>query len=101
MDGDEIVQLYVSLPDSKFPVPIRSLQGFSRIHLKAGETKPVRFSITPDKMAAFDDNGVAQVRAGRVVVSIGGKQPDSASIENKKVASKTIQVTGDSFNVPE
>ena len=101
VDGDEIVQLYVSLLDSKFPVPIRSLQGFSRIHLKAGETKPVRFSITPDKMAAFDDNSVAQVRAGRVVVSIGGKQPDSASIENKKVASKTIQVTGDTFNVPE
>ncbi|MBV5281939.1 MAG: glycoside hydrolase family 3 C-terminal domain-containing protein [Paludibacter sp.] len=101
VDGDEIVQLYVSLPDSKFPVPIRSLQGFNRIHLKAGETKPVRFSITPDKMAAFDDNSVAQVRAGRVLVSVGGKQPDNASIENKKVASKTIQVTGDTFNVPE
>jgi beta-glucosidase len=101
VDGDEIVQLYVSLPDSKFPVPIRSLQGFDRIHLKAGETKLVRFSISPDKMAAFDDNSVAQMRAGRVVVSVGGKQPDSDSVLNKKVVTKTIRVIGDTFNVPE
>ncbi|HEY5590876.1 MAG TPA: glycoside hydrolase family 3 C-terminal domain-containing protein [Paludibacter sp.] len=98
-DGDEIVQLYISLPDSKYPVPIRSLQGFKRIHLKSGEMKEVRFTITPDKMAAFDDNSVAQVRAGRVIVSVGGKQPDKKSIEAKKVVQKTIQVTGNTFFV--
>jgi len=98
-DGDEIVQLYISLPDSKYPVPIRSLQGFKRIHLKSGEMKEVRFTITPDKMAAFDDNSVAQVRAGRVIVSVGGKQPDIKSIEAKKVVQKTIQVTGNTFFV--
>jgi len=101
MDGDEVVQLYVSLPDSKFPVPIRSLQGFKRIHLKAGETKEVRFEVTPDKMSAFNDNSVAEVGAGRVIISVGGKQPDKVSDENKNTVTKTIHVTGTTFIVKE
>lgn len=99
LDGDEVVQLYVSLPDLKYPVPIRSLQGFKRIHLKAGETKEVRFTVTPDKMSAFDDNSVAQVQKGNVIISVGGKQPDKASIENKKVVQKIIRVVGDTYYV--
>jgi len=101
VDGDEVVQLYVSLPDSKYPVPIRSLQGFRRIHLKAGETKEINFSVTPDQMSAFDNNSVAQVQTGNLVISIGGKQPDKLSLENKKVVQQTIRVTGNAFLVKE
>jgi beta-glucosidase len=100
-DGDEVAQVYVSLPDSKYPVPVRSLQGFKRIHLKAGEVQQVSFTLTPDKMSAFDDNSVAQVRAGKVIVSVGGKQPDNASIQSKKVVRKTIEIVGDTFYVQE
>ena len=100
-DGDEVVQLYVTLTDSKYPVPIRSLQGFKRIHLNAGESKDVDFTVTPDQMSAFDDNSVAQVQAGNVIFSIGGKQPDKASIENKKVIQQTIRVVGEPFFVKE
>jgi len=100
-DGDEVAQLYVTLPDSKYPVPIRSLQGFKRIHLNAGESKDVDFTVTPDQMSAFDDNSVAQVQAGNVIFSIGGKQPDKASIENKKVIQQTIRVVGEPFFVKE
>jgi len=100
-DGDEVVQLYVSLPDSKYPVPIRSLQGFKRIYLKAGESKEVDFTVTPDQMSAFDDHSVAQVQAGNVIISIGGKQPDKESIENKKVIQQTIRVVGEPFFVEE
>jgi beta-glucosidase len=96
-DGDEVIQLYVSLPDAKYPVPVRSLQGFKRIHLKVGESKTVSFTITPAQMAAFDDNSVAQVTAGRILVSIGGKQPDMLSVQNKKVIQKYIDITGSTF----
>ena len=101
VDGDEVVQLYVSLPDSKYPVPIRSLQGFKRIHLIAGETKDVSFDITPAQMSAFDNNSVAQMQEGHVIISVGGKQPDKASLENKKVVQQTIRVTGKAFLVEE
>ena len=96
-DGDEVVQLYVSLPDSKFPVPIRSLQGFKRIHFNAGETKTVQFTVTPSQMAAFDDNSVAQVTAGNVLISVGGKQPSKQALQDKKVIQKVVGISGSTF----
>ena len=37
--GDEVVQLYVSLPGGKVIRPARELKGFTRVHLEAGEEK--------------------------------------------------------------
>jgi len=71
-DGDEVVQVYVSLPDASNPVPIKSLQGFERIHLKAGESRVVDFTIVPEQMASLDDNQVWTVEAGNVVLEVGG-----------------------------
>lgn len=99
MDGDEVVQLYVSLPDSKLKTPIRALQGFKRIHLKAGETKTVEFTVTPKQMAGRDKENLAQVSNGKVLLSVGGKQPDSKAINSKQVVQKEVQVTGNTFYI--
>lgn len=40
--GDEIVQMYVSLPNAKVFRPAQELKGFCRVSLKAGETQRVR-----------------------------------------------------------
>ncbi|MCE5332881.1 MAG: glycoside hydrolase family 3 C-terminal domain-containing protein [Bacteroidales bacterium] len=101
MDGDEVVQLYVSLPDSKLKKPIRSLQGFKRIHLKAGETKTVNFTLKPGQFAARDNQNVAFVEPGKVVLSIGGKQPDNKSIADKKVVQQSVELKGDKFFINE
>ncbi|HPT44241.1 MAG TPA: fibronectin type III-like domain-contianing protein, partial [Paludibacteraceae bacterium] len=97
MDGDEVVQLYVSLPDSKLKKPIRSLQGFKRIHLKKGETQTVEFSLKPAQFAARDDANLPVVQAGDVLLSIGGKQPDEKSIANRKVIQKIVKLRGDNL----
>ena len=94
MDGDEVVQLYTSLPFSKLQKSIRSLQGFKRIHLKAGETQVVSFKLKPAQFAARDNENNAIVEAGTVKLSIGGKQPDIQSIANKSVVEKTIEIKG-------
>ena len=39
--GDEVVQLYISLPGGKVIRPARELKGFTRVHLEAGEEKAV------------------------------------------------------------
>jgi beta-glucosidase len=62
-DGDEVVQLYVaggSGPDA----PIRSLRGFQRVHLRAGERREVQFTLPAEDLpkSALD-------------VSVGGGQP--------------------------
>jgi beta-glucosidase len=62
-DGDEVVQLYV-VGGSGEQVPIRSLRGFRRIHLSAGESQEVSFTLGPD-----------DVREPVVEFSVGGGQP--------------------------
>lgn len=100
-DGEEVVQLYVSLPDSKLQKPIRALQGFRRIYLKAGETKTIDFLLKPNQFAARNDENIPLVEAGKVLISIGGKQPDEKSIAEGKVVQKSVEVTGDKFYVNE
>jgi len=98
-DGDEVVQLYVSLPDSKLKKPIRSLQGFKRIHLKAGETQTVDFELIPEQFAVRDANNLAVTETGKVQISVGGKQPDAKSISEKNVIQFNVLVNGDKFFV--
>jgi beta-glucosidase len=62
-DGDEVVQLYVgggSAPEA----PIRTLRGFSRVALRAGESREVRFDV------ALED-----LPKSAVEISVGGGQP--------------------------
>ena len=62
-DGDEVVQLYVA-GGSGDGAPIRSLRGFQRIHLKAGESRQVTFQIAVEDLPKTS-----------VEVSVGGGQP--------------------------
>ncbi len=62
-EGDEVVQLYIAGGPEE-DAPIRSLRGFQRIHLKAGESRQVKFTV-----AAED------VPKDKVEISVGGGQP--------------------------
>ncbi|MCX6132386.1 MAG: glycoside hydrolase family 3 C-terminal domain-containing protein [Ignavibacteriales bacterium] len=73
--GEEVVQLYVSALEASAPVPIRALQGFRRVQLKAGETKTVSFTLTPRQLSFIDASMKRVVEPGTVEVSLGGKQP--------------------------
>jgi beta-glucosidase len=62
-DGDEVVQLYVGGgPEAE--APLRNLRGFQRIHLRAGESRAVTFTIGSDDLPK-----------SAVEVSVGGGQP--------------------------
>lgn len=62
-DGDEVVQLYIS-GGAEEQAPIRSLRAFQRIHLGAGESRQVTFTI-----------GSADLPESKVEISVGGGQP--------------------------
>lgn len=74
-DGDEVVQLYVSGKNSSFRIPIRSLKGFQRIHLKAKETKKVTFILTNEDLSVVDLSGNSVPMKGDIQISVGGGQP--------------------------
>ncbi|MGB9597421.1 MAG: glycoside hydrolase family 3 C-terminal domain-containing protein, partial [Candidatus Poribacteria bacterium] len=79
-DGDEVVQLYVSTPDSPIPAPIRSLQGFDRVYIRSGEKKTVKFTLKPEQFAVVDEEGRFMVLPGKIEISIGGGQPNFTDV---------------------
>jgi beta-glucosidase len=93
MDGEEVVELYISYPGLNGQAPVRALKGFQRVSLKAGEKKIVSFRLTPEDLSIIDNNGNPQQVKGNVLISVGGSQPDATSITNKKVVQATIKVS--------
>lgn len=75
LDGDEVVQVYVSHLNAPVRVPIRSLQAFDRIHLKAGEERAVTFVLPPAAFSLIDANDERVVLPGEFEISVGGGQP--------------------------
>ena len=75
--GDEVVQLYVTDLEASVPMPIRQLQGFTRIHLAAGEAQTVRFHLTPKQMSVTTDAGTRQIEPGELQIWVGAGQPGS------------------------
>jgi beta-glucosidase len=54
MDGDEVVQLYISDKEASVDREVKSLKEFKRINLKAGESKTISFSIDRSALAFYD-----------------------------------------------
>ncbi|MGQ9800646.1 MAG: glycoside hydrolase family 3 C-terminal domain-containing protein [Candidatus Saccharicenans sp.] len=75
-DGEEVVQVYLSRPESKSPVnPVRWLAAYKRIFLRAGEKQKVTLTIRPKEMMTYDGGGQPVIEKGPLVVSVGGQQP--------------------------
>lgn len=92
-DGDEVVQLYVSHPISG--TPLRALQGFKRITLKAGETRRVDFVLDERAMSLVDAKGNRTVSPGTVTLWIGGGQPTTQTdLPQTAGAATRFTVTG-------
>lgn len=96
--GDEVVQLYVKDLESKFPIPIHSLQGFQRVHLKAGETKRIDFELTPKQLSVINDEVKFIVESGDFEIFVGGHSP-GISVETTSSISKIIKITGEDFYI--
>ncbi len=90
IDGDEVVQLYVSHKSDSFKTPICALKGFQRIHLKAGETKLLSFRLCSVELSGVDYDGKSVPVRGEVKVSVGGGQPTEKLILEEKVIQKAI-----------
>lgn len=72
-DSDEVVQLYIDSMGLK-DQPVRRLKGFKRIHLKAGQSERVAFTLNDESFSLFDENGVRRLFAGSYRIFIGDKE---------------------------
>ena len=92
MDGEEVTQLYLSHLGLKIKAPIRALKGFERNLIKAGQSKVIKFELSPDDLKLIDTDGNSQVVKGKLLISAGGSQPDAQTAAGKKTVSKTVSI---------
>lgn len=102
--GDEVVQVYVAHEGLSVPVPIRSLAGVSRVHLRPGESRRVSFRLSPRDLSIVLPNGLRVLEPGTIRISLGGKQPGfsgSADAATTGVVSGTLSVKGKRIRIAE
>jgi beta-glucosidase len=80
-DGDEVAQAYVRETTASVATPQRALKAFSRIHLKAGETRSVTLHIKKNDLAIWGAKQEWSVEPGEFTVWVGG---DSRATLSKK-----------------
>ncbi len=75
VEGEEVVQLYLTDEKATTQRPVRQLEGFTRINLKPGESKEVEFVLEARQLSIINDKGKRVIEPGYFTISIGGKQP--------------------------
>ena len=98
-DGDEVTQVYMTNTKKDEQNTIRTLVGFERTFLKAGETKRVSFIIKPEQLAQINANNTLEVNEGEILFAIGGMQPNEPRIKEEKVIVKKVTLVGPSFTI--
>ena len=85
-DGAEVVQLYIRDMVGSITRPLKELKGFQKVFLKAGETRPVSFKITPEDLKFYNGDLKYGWEPGDFVIMVGGnsKEVRSAKVNWQK-----------------
>jgi beta-glucosidase len=67
MDGEEVVQCYVSFPGIKSTAPLKVLKGFQRISLAKGNAQEISFTLTASDLSLIDEQGNAYQPNGQCI----------------------------------
>jgi beta-glucosidase len=75
-DGYEVVQLYIRDLVGSVTRPVKELKGFQKVFLKAGESKTVTFTITPEDLKFYNYDLKYDYEAGDFMIMVGGNSRD-------------------------
>ena len=72
---EEVIQMYITQPDSNYINPKFSLKQFKRIFLGPREKKNITFLLTSQMLESFDANGNSKLQTGTYTITIGNSSP--------------------------
>jgi len=90
--GTEVAQLYLRDPVARVTRPVQELRATRRIRLSPGETRTVRFALTPEDLAYYGPGMERIVEPGRFEVQVGTSSAD--------VQTATVRVSGATTPLP-
>jgi beta-glucosidase len=103
-DGEEVVQLYIHDVEADVTRPVLELKGFTRIFLKAGESKRVTFTLSMHQLGFYNRILEYVVEPGVIEVKIGSSSDhirlsdafsitgEVANVENSKVFVTPVRI---------
>jgi len=71
----EVAQFYLSDLEASTIVPLSKLVGFQRVTLEPGESRSLQFTLTPEMMSFFNDDGKLTLEPGEFRLEVGGCSP--------------------------
>jgi beta-glucosidase len=74
-EAAEVAQYYLSDLEASTKVPLHHLVGFERVTLDAGESQSLQFTLTPEMMSFFNDEGMLTLEPGIFRLEVGGCSP--------------------------
>jgi beta-glucosidase len=77
----EVVQFYLTDLEASTIVPRHHLVGFERISMEPGEHVTLQFTLTPEMMSFFDEDGKRKLEAGTFRLEVGGCSPGRRGLE--------------------
>lgn len=77
--SDEVVQLYISVPEQKYLTPIYSMKGFHRVQMEAGDNQVVDFALDAKDLITYDAKGKPVLLKGTYTIYAGGSAPGQRS----------------------
>ena len=79
--GSEVLQLYVSAPNSPTQRPVKELHGFEKVYLQPGEEKDIQIKIDEYATSFWDESeGKWCSEKGEYRVIVGSSSTDSARL---------------------
>lgn len=109
-DSDEVPQMYISITGSRIKRPLKTLRGFDRIFIKAGESKNVEFILNAEDTHIWDvtrekfcvENGFCTVSIGASSSNIslsGIVEIEGETIPPRNIFMKTLAQNYDSYSL--
>lgn len=86
--GDEVVQLYVRDLAASVTRPVQELKGFRRLHLEAGDSRRITFTLYANQLGFYDRDMRYVLEPGAVQLMVGTSSVDVP-------LTTTIQVVGE------
>ena len=91
-EGNEIVQAYISGPDSDFFKPLRELKGFTKVNLKPNESKQVEITLNKEDLKSWNiKEGKRSLEEGYYSIQVGKNS-------NEIVFEKSIYIKGEDLS---
>ncbi|MEJ5229832.1 MAG: glycoside hydrolase family 3 N-terminal domain-containing protein [Pseudothermotoga sp.] len=93
IEGDEVVQLYLTREHASVTRPVKELKGFKRVTLEPSETKTVIFTVHTDILAYYNRDMKLVVEPGKFKVMVGNSSCDIKCIGEFEITGKTRELS--------